>query len=462
MDVMDSMSLQALLDKAIEKHDCPGASMAVWHSGELITAVSGFLDSEEPRPVQRDSVFQIGSITKVFTATLVMQLVDQGKVDLDATVRTYLPDFRVADADASRSITVRQLLTHTSGMDGDMMTDTGMGPDRLARYIDRVALLPQSFPPGEGFSYSNSALCLAGRIAEVVTGLGYDQLLKDFLFTPLGMKTAISAPEDFADSDVSSGHDPSAEGPQRLDTIFTLPFATAPAGSTPSMSAADLVKFVRMHLDGGVSDVGKRVLSEAACVLMQETQVAVPVPARDIAEWGLGWFILLPEGGRVFGHDGATVGQSAYLRIHPETDTVVALLTNVSGANALAAEVLAQTFEPLTGTSPTPSPAPVSTEGVDLSIYAGRYRSVGGVQKVTVEGDSLRIRGAFKIDDEELMATDLLLSYGGDGRFLAAGNDESYMLTHSFMGEDKGGLPQVLFTGLRVYRRCHETDDSQE
>lgn len=459
METVDSQSLQILLDEVIEKYNCPGASLALLHQGLLHTAVSGAMDVETGREVQLDSMFQIGSITKVLTATVIMRLVDEGKVDLNAPVRTYLPDFRVADAIASQTITVRQLLTHTSGMDGDMMSDTGEGDDRLARYIDRLALLPQAFPPGEGFSYSNSGYCLAGRIAEVVTGKSYDEVLKDMLFTPLGMSTAISAPGDFAGRDVASGHDPSEDGPIRLETIFTLPVATAPAGSTPTMSATDLVKFAQMHLCGGTSENGEPVLSPESCAMMQETQVAVPVPARDISEWGLGWFVILPQGGRLFGHDGATVGQSAYLKIHAESGTIMALLTNVSGANALASDVFGETFDQLTGTTPTDGPKPVAVDNEALAKYAGTYRSVGGSQVVTVEENRLRVCGGFRIDDADLMQSDVLLDYGGNDQFLMEAGDDRYMVTHSFFDEDRGGAAKVMFTGLRVYNRCYSGDD---
>ena len=101
-------------------------------------------------------MFQIGSITKLWTSSLVMQLVDEGTVDLDATVRTYLPEFRIADEAAASAITVRQLLTHTSGFEGDIFTDTGVGDDCVEKYLGVLHDVPQLFPPGTMWSYNNA------------------------------------------------------------------------------------------------------------------------------------------------------------------------------------------------------------------------------------------------------------------------------------------------------------------
>src|SRR3954451_9285933 len=109
----------------VEKYQVPGAAWAVLADGEVVDGAAGLLHTGTGVEATADSLFQIGSITKLWTATLVMQLVDEGKVDLDATVRTYLPEFRIGDEDAAARITVRQLLNHTSGFEGDIFTDTG-------------------------------------------------------------------------------------------------------------------------------------------------------------------------------------------------------------------------------------------------------------------------------------------------------------------------------------------------
>ncbi|MEM6683999.1 MAG: serine hydrolase domain-containing protein, partial [Pseudomonadota bacterium] len=142
--------ISRLLKSGARKYNVPGASFALWHQGNLHVATHGVLNLNTGHKVQPQTMFQIGSITKPVTATLVMRLVEEGLIELDATVRTYIPEFRVADLDASKSITIKQLLDHSSGLGGDFFTDTGSGPDRHARYVERCALLPLCHPVGAG------------------------------------------------------------------------------------------------------------------------------------------------------------------------------------------------------------------------------------------------------------------------------------------------------------------------
>ena len=125
-----SVTIDALQDRLAdlrERHGVPGASLAVLHDDDVRTAASGILNLDTGVEATTDSLFQIGSITKVWTATLAMQLVDEGLLDLDMPIRTYLPDFRVADEGTSKAATTRHLLAHTSGIDGDHFADTDRG-----------------------------------------------------------------------------------------------------------------------------------------------------------------------------------------------------------------------------------------------------------------------------------------------------------------------------------------------
>lgn len=118
------------LPRLIEKHDVPAAAVAVLAGGEVVDDAAGVLSKATGVGATADAVFQIGSITKLWTSTLVMQLVDEGMVDLDAPIRTYLPDFRILDEGAAAQITTRQLLSHTAGFEGDIFTDTGLATTR--------------------------------------------------------------------------------------------------------------------------------------------------------------------------------------------------------------------------------------------------------------------------------------------------------------------------------------------
>jgi CubicO group peptidase (beta-lactamase class C family) len=130
------------LPTPIEKYDVPAAAVAVFAGDEVLEGAAGVLSKATGVEATPDSVFQIGSITKLWTSTLVMQLVDEGKVDLDTPIRTYLPEFRIKDEGAAAQITVRQLLCHTSGFEGDIFTDTGLDDDCVEKYLGVLHSVP--------------------------------------------------------------------------------------------------------------------------------------------------------------------------------------------------------------------------------------------------------------------------------------------------------------------------------
>ena len=166
----DLISTKSWLDRELPdllaKHEVPGAAWAVLHEGEIVDGAAGLLSRTTEVEATPDSVFQIGSITKLWTSTLVMQLVDEGLVDLDVPIRTYLPEFHLASESAAEVITTRQLLNHTAGFEGDIFTDTGVGDDCLEKYIALLADVPQLFEPGEQFSYNNAGYCVLGRLVD--------------------------------------------------------------------------------------------------------------------------------------------------------------------------------------------------------------------------------------------------------------------------------------------------------
>ena len=164
-------SLQHYVDGLVEHYAIPALSLAIWHNKTLHRAAAGVLNSETGVEATTDSVFQSGSVTKVFTATLILQLVDAGRVALDKPVKHYLRDFQVADPQVTETVTVRQLLNHTNGLAGDFIVDDPVtGGNPIARYVDRCCLLPQVHPLGKYHSYSNAAYSIAGRLIEVVMG----------------------------------------------------------------------------------------------------------------------------------------------------------------------------------------------------------------------------------------------------------------------------------------------------
>src|SRR4051812_41915726 len=184
---LDAAALEARLADLADKHEVVGASVAVMSGDEIVEAVTGCANLRSGLPVSTDTVFQIGSITKVYTATLVMQLVDEGLVDLEAPVRTYLPEFRLADESAAGSITIRQLLSHTSGIDGDVFDEFGRGDDCVEKYVDAMSSFALTTDPGALFSYCNAGYVVLGRLVELLREASWDVALRKHLLEPLGL-----------------------------------------------------------------------------------------------------------------------------------------------------------------------------------------------------------------------------------------------------------------------------------
>src|SRR2546428_7709232 len=166
------------------RYHVPGVAIGILHDGDEDIAAYGVTNLEHPLPVDGDTLFQIASITKTITATVVMRLVERGALDLDAPVRRYLPEFRLRDEDAAKRATLRHLVTHTGGWLGDCFADFGKGDDALARYVAAMADLEQLTPIGEVWHYSNSSFAVLGRLVEIATGKTYEAAGRLLLFLP--------------------------------------------------------------------------------------------------------------------------------------------------------------------------------------------------------------------------------------------------------------------------------------
>lgn len=168
---------QEVLEELLEENGIPGAALAVMHNGEVIaTAAAGIANPDTGLQVTDDTIFESGSVGKVYTATLVMQLVDEGLVDIDKPIVEYLPELRLADEDAHNAITARHLLTHTSGLDGDKMGGPlyGNEDDAIERYVADLGDLNSLQRPGGYWAYSNAGLIL-GRLVEVLRGKSFTE-----------------------------------------------------------------------------------------------------------------------------------------------------------------------------------------------------------------------------------------------------------------------------------------------
>src|SRR5262249_24203296 len=168
-------ALDAKIRAGMARYGIPGVAVGVLAQGIEYVKGYGVTNVDYPVPVDGDTLFRIASTTKTFTGTTVMRLVEQGALDLQATVRTYLPGFQTADPSVAARVTLRQLLNHSAGWLGEYYEDTGPGDDALARYAAGMARLPQLTPLGTVFAYNNAAVALAGHVLEVATGKTYER-----------------------------------------------------------------------------------------------------------------------------------------------------------------------------------------------------------------------------------------------------------------------------------------------
>jgi len=382
-------SLGALMSDRAAEHGVVGAALAVGRGDERFESVTGFVNHKAGIEVTPDSVFQIGSITKLFTATLVMQLVDDGLVDIDAPVQSVLPEFQVADTTASAEITLAHLLTHTSGIDGDYFLDTGTGDDCVERYVLACSALSQLHRPGERLSYCNAGFVILGRIIEKLRGKPWPQVLTERILWPLGLFAMGTEPEQAILHRAAVGHMQLAEGADpAVIPIWRLACSNGPAGATPFGRARDLIPFAQLHLSGGLTSDGSRLLSENSVAEMQKRHVEMPAHSYTDGQ-GLGWMLFDWSGQRIIGHDGATVGQASYLRIDPRSGTVVSLLTTGGDGGALYRDVFGAAMDELCGVSLPPLPEESPTIEVPVAAYEGRFERLSAGYEVEIEDGAL-------------------------------------------------------------------------
>ncbi|MET8471909.1 serine hydrolase domain-containing protein [Streptomyces sp. NPDC006422] len=349
------------LPKLIATHRVPGAQVAVLVDDEVVDGAAGVVSRTTGVPVTPDAVFQIGSITKVWTATLIQQLANEGRLDLDSPVRAYLPAFTLADERAAETVTVRQLLCHTSGIEGDRFTDTGANENAVERYLPTLSDAEQLYPPGEQFSYCNSGYVVLGRLVEVLHGQPFNAALRAHLVSPLGLAHVATHIGEAILELPAIGH--LGTDPQPAP-VYGLPPSTAPAGAALAMPARSLLGFAQLHLADRSFDV------------MRETQVTVPPLGALGDRWGLGWMLYDRAGADMIGHDGGTIGQYAFLRVVPDAGVAVAVLTNGGDAAALFQDVGGHLLAELADVRlPALPRVPEDPASVDAHRATGTYRS---------------------------------------------------------------------------------------
>lgn len=341
----------------------PGVAVGIWHKGREQTAGFGVTSVENPLPVTPDTLFQVGSISKTFTGTMLMQLAEQGKIDLDVPVRKYIKDLKLRDESVGRQVTTRHLLTHTGGWVGDYFNDFGNGDDALAKMVKDIAKLPQIMPLGKIWSYNNAGFNIASRLIEVTTGKTYEQAAQEMLLDPLGLNMSFFFPSDILITHrFVAGH--YNKGKQ---TLVARPWAIGRAGNGVGgvvSTVKDLLAYARFHMGNG-----SRIIKHKTLKSMRVPQVSM----GRRGNMGITWFISPSNNPTCYSHGGATNGQQAIFMFVPEKDFAISILTNSDDGGILNTNTLALALDLYCNIKPA-MPQPIKRPASELQEFTGSYR----------------------------------------------------------------------------------------
>jgi CubicO group peptidase (beta-lactamase class C family) len=363
--------LDAWIAANVAQREQPGLSVGIVHDQELVWAKGyGFADLERRVPATPSTIYRIASISKLFTATAIMQLRDAGKLQIEDRVSDRLPWFSIKQArEGGPAITIRHLITHTSGLprevEGVNWSDlTFPGRDDMLRVLPGQEA---AFPPDTEWKYSNLAVSLAGEIVAAVSGEPWSQYVEQHILRPLGMAATRVVPEPGMPG-LAVGYGRRVPGRGRDTEPFVDIGAEKPAGSLAS-NVEDLAKFVSLQLRDGPA-VGKQILRGSTLREMHRVQWLRP-------DWQSGWalgFSIRRVGDEVrIGHGGSLPGHRTQIEIAPAQRLGVIVLTNANDGDPL--RYVNQAFM-LLGPAVAKAVTPPDTSRVPDPLwqrYVGRY-----------------------------------------------------------------------------------------
>jgi CubicO group peptidase (beta-lactamase class C family) len=459
---VDEKDLRAALEESLPRHRVPGASVAVFSEGCVSAAAVGVTNVNTGVEMTSDTIMHIGSIAKVFNATLLMQLVDEGRVQLDEAVVRYLPNLRLRDREALNEITVKMLLNHSSGIDGPMLPDYGHDEETIEKAVKRFSELGQIHSPGTEYSYCNAATVIAGYLAQQLTTKSWYRLLRERIFEPLQMEHSATLPEEALLHRAGVGHYLARKPTEKLVSVsrMFLPLSFAPGGTSLMMSAVDLIQFTRAHMQGGIGANGARILSESSTKAMQQITVNNKDKGYTYADGiGLGW-MLFKDG--LLHHSGGGPGIASVLYAHPEREFAAAILTNAEFALSwnLINEMMDRWFKEAGIKSPASVVnvrSPSKHSSIDSNRYLGVYENGTNRYQVSATPDGLALSAQAKValyDYTSLEPTPPApLVPRDEDKFLLASEGSNQFGGFAFRNVDSDGRMQHLGNSDRLYRR---------
>ena len=315
--------IQADLDTA----GVPGLALAILE-GRRIVFAEGFGTTRcdaKGVEVTPETLFRVASVTKPLTGTLLMRLVEAGIVALDTPICAYIPWLTLRDADAAQTITLRMLLSHTSGLPFEYVLTGSADAGALEKYVrDNLPRLPLVAAPGTQWHYSNPGLNLAGYVAEVVSGRFFPDLMQQYVFAPLDMTHTtfdVGAAQGFS---IACSHTPQEDGSLRVEAGLWNRRAGQPSGGAFSC-VLDLANFAIMQINKGWFG-GQQFLPPASVAVMQTPQVATSNDPQE--RYGLTFFVNSYRGQSRVAHWGGVEGYGSRLALLPEAGLGVVMLYN--------------------------------------------------------------------------------------------------------------------------------------
>ncbi|HEY6201747.1 MAG TPA: serine hydrolase domain-containing protein [Candidatus Limnocylindria bacterium] len=372
--------LDQVIADASSRFNVPGIAVALISGEDHLTAAVGVTSVENPLPVDADTLFRIASITKPITGTALMKLVELGRLDFDAPIRSYLPDLRLADEDVAAHVTMRHIVTHRVGL-SSRMKNFGGGDDALAKWTAHLSDLPQRARLGELFCYSWD-FQLTGRVIEVLTGKTYEDAIRELVLVPLGMTRSCFFARDAITYRVAAGHDVKDGRPQVARPWMEVRNGH-PSGGMLS-TASDLMRFMRLHL-GQLSAGGERLLSEESIAFMASALTSE-------GAHGVTWWRFTVNGLLVIEHAGGYPGFLAELVLVPARQFGIAVLTNITRTGyqhrvpeigVVSGDIVAWALSRCLDLH-VPADRPLTLAASELSAYAGRYAGEFGEIDITV------------------------------------------------------------------------------
>ncbi|MGV9565749.1 serine hydrolase domain-containing protein [Streptomyces sp. NPDC003480] len=368
---LSQTALQSRLETLARAHQVPGAQLAVHTANRTLSAWTGTADAATGTPFTADTAVPLGSVTKVYTAAVVMLLADDGDLDPDEPAAAFLPELRELP-----EVTVRQLLSHTGGLPTGPDSDTAAGTS-ASGYLRQVCTARDAlFPPGAAFSYSNAGYVAAGRLVTVVTGMSWQEAVRALVLEPLGTVPAFLG-DTAPDRRTAAGHARNTASGQLRRAHQNLAPVEAPAGGLLA-GALDLAAL-------GRALTGRSAALPAAVAAAMRRPVPAAAPGALADAWGPGLALYRQDGRWWCGHDGNAQGTSCHLRAEPDSGVVVAFTGNSAGATALWHD-LADDLTEITGVRVPTAPAPADrSEAVTLPGCAGTYRNGGTEYRVALD-----------------------------------------------------------------------------